>query len=239
MKPLRDTMLPLACLLLGVSLPFLISAIDLTDKKPGVIQATEFRLVDQNGDMRASLEMFDGSPRFKLYDEGQREKLSLEIDKEGNPALRMGGYSDDDTTINLVVYKNSGMIMIDSNSAGGQAMLGVSPNEFSQLFLRQAKAGQGTQFVADATDSLVTLQLDSPPGRSSVMLSKSTDGTGSLNISNAHSGDSLNCFVRGKGETSSLSFSHLGRDILDISANDSGAQAVILNETQTASWLAP
>ena len=79
----------LAATLLYVGLQATSRAIAQGRTESKVIEATEFRLVDRSGKLRAALGMANGEPGLVLYDKDGKARASLELGKNGEPALTL------------------------------------------------------------------------------------------------------------------------------------------------------
>lgn len=59
------------------------------DLNARTIRAESFELTDNAGNVRAALEIDDGSPRFALIDADDSSRLEIRLDEAGNPVLSL------------------------------------------------------------------------------------------------------------------------------------------------------
>lgn len=91
--------------------------------------ASVFRLVDEKGQMRASLGLVDGQPQLVLHDTAQRPRLVVSLGDKGNPQVAL--HDGVNALPNLV---------IESDAKGSHVLLRASDERQTYVFLKNAGA---------------------------------------------------------------------------------------------------
>jgi hypothetical protein len=129
---------------------------------PKVIQAQEFRLVDKNGTMRATLQtQDDGSPGLALFDKNGKARVTVHVQPDGTSTL---AFHDAQSKTRVELEQQSdgtgGLTLTNSKGTGGMALL-IAPDS-NPVALFKDKTGKVTW---SAPGPEIELPLEAPPAK--------------------------------------------------------------------------
>ncbi|MGC9316821.1 MAG: hypothetical protein ACP5KN_02150 [Armatimonadota bacterium] len=105
---------------------------------PGVVEAREFRVVDEGGTLRAMLGMTEEGPRMRLCDDGGQARIGASAQADGSAGLTIyDGEGRQRVNCGVLPDGSAGFAVVDARDEPGGAMLRVAPDGHRGLIVSE------------------------------------------------------------------------------------------------------